>query len=150
MFTNIVCTSDLGCPIDLRSLTLTQRNIRYDRRTFSAVIWKHPSIGGTCMVFGNGKIGVNGNAKTPAEARRRVRRYARLVQKRGWPVTLNTIKIVTMSAYYRTDDPLSVDAVVRDMGATYEPELFPAAMFKREGIHFTLFSQREDSRDGDT
>jgi TATA-box binding protein (TBP) (component of TFIID and TFIIIB) len=89
------------------------------------------------MVFGNGKISVNGNVKTPSEARRRVRRYVRLVQNKGWPVTLKTIKIVTMSAYYRTDDHLSVDALVRDMGATYEP--VPAAMFKRRGIHFTCF-----------
>jgi transcription initiation factor TFIID TATA-box-binding protein len=91
------------------------------------------------MVFGNGKKSLSGNAKTPSEARRRVRRYARLVQRKGWPVTLKQIKIVTMSAYYRTEDHLSVDALVRDMEATYDPELFPAAMFKRRGIHFTCF-----------
>jgi TATA-box binding protein (TBP) (component of TFIID and TFIIIB) len=78
-------------------------------------------IGGTCMVFANGKMCVNGNAKTPTEARKRVRRYARLVQKRGWPVMLKARKVVTMSASYCTDEPLSMDALVRDMQATYDP-----------------------------
>jgi TATA-box binding protein (TBP) (component of TFIID and TFIIIB) len=91
------------------------------------------------MVFANGKMMVNGNAKTPAEARKRVRRYARLVRKRGWSVTLKAIKIVTMSASYRTDEPLSMNVLVRDMQATYDPELFAAAMFKRGGVHFTCF-----------
>jgi transcription initiation factor TFIID TATA-box-binding protein len=54
-------------------------------------------------------------------------------------MNLKPIKIVTMSAYYRIDGTLSVDAMVRDMGATYEPELFPAAMLRRAGVHFTCF-----------
>jgi transcription initiation factor TFIID TATA-box-binding protein len=133
MYTNIVRMSDLGCPIDLKCLTLTQHNIRYNPRTFNAVIWQHPVIGGRCMVFAIGKMCVNGNAKT------RVRKYARLIQKRGWPVMLKAIKIVTMSASYRTDETLSMDVLVRDMQATYEPELFAAAMFKSGGINFTCF-----------
>jgi TATA-box binding protein (TBP) (component of TFIID and TFIIIB) len=89
------------------------------------------------MVFANGKMMVNGNAKTPTEARKRVRRYAKPIQKRGWPVMLKAIKIVTMSASYRTDETLSMDALVRDMQATYDPKLFAAALYKRGGIHFT-------------
>jgi hypothetical protein len=81
MYTNIVCTADLGCTIDLRGLTMTNRNIRYNPQIFSGAIWNHPRIGGCCLVFANGKMCINGKAKTPIEARKRVRRYARLVQK---------------------------------------------------------------------
>jgi transcription initiation factor TFIID TATA-box-binding protein len=139
MYTNIVCTSDLGCVIDLRLLTMTNRNIRYSPSIFNAAIWQHPCIRGTCMIFANGKICVNGNAKTLTESRIRVRRYARIVQKRGWSVHLKPIKIVTMSAYYRIDGMLSMNDMVKYMGATYEPELFPAAMLRRAGVHFTCF-----------
>jgi TATA-box binding protein (TBP) (component of TFIID and TFIIIB) len=90
-------------------------------------------------VFANGKICVNGKVKTPNEARIRVRRYARLVQKQGASVSLKHIEIVTMSASYHTEGTLAMDVLVRDMQATYEPELFPAAMFKRDNIHFTCF-----------
>jgi len=82
---------------------------------------------------------VNGMAKTPADARRRVRRYARLVQKQGVEVSLKHIVVVTMSASYRTEGTLSMDVLVRDMGASYEPELFAAAMLKRGTVHFTCF-----------
>jgi transcription initiation factor TFIID TATA-box-binding protein len=133
--TNIVCTSDIGRRIDLKRLTRTNRNIRYDPGTFSGVIWKHPRIGGNCLTFSNGKICVNGAARSRSEARKRLRRYARLVQKQGWPF----IRIVTMSASYRADANLSMEALVRDMGASFEPELFPAAMLKRDGVHFTCF-----------
>jgi transcription initiation factor TFIID TATA-box-binding protein len=44
-----------------------------------------------------------------------------------------------MSAYYRIDGTLSMNSMVRDMGVTYEPELFPAAMMRRAGVHFTCF-----------
>jgi transcription initiation factor TFIID TATA-box-binding protein len=140
MCTNIVCTANLGCPIDLRDLTNCCENIRYNPKTFSAAFWKHLVVGGTCMIFANGKICVNGKTSTPEDAQKRVRRYARLVQKRGWPVVLKSIKIITMSAYYRVECTLSMDALVRGMNATFDPELFPAAMLKREGIHVTCFS----------
>jgi TATA-box binding protein (TBP) (component of TFIID and TFIIIB) len=92
------------------------------------------------MLFANGNMCINGKAKTPIEARKRVRRYARLVQKQGGSVkSLKHIEIVTMSASYRTEGTLSMDVLIRDMQATYEPELFPAAMFKRGIVHFTCF-----------
>ena len=39
--TNVVVQGDLGCPIDLRDLILKLTNVRYDPRTFSALIWQH-------------------------------------------------------------------------------------------------------------
>jgi TATA-box binding protein (TBP) (component of TFIID and TFIIIB) len=93
MYTNILCTADLGCIIDLRSLTMTNRNIRYNPQIFNGAIWNHPRIGGCCLVFANGNMCVNGKAKTPIEARKRVRRYARLVQELGGSVSLKHIEM---------------------------------------------------------
>jgi TATA-box binding protein (TBP) (component of TFIID and TFIIIB) len=44
-----------------------------------------------------------------------------------------------MSAYYHMDGALSKTDLVKEMGATYEPELFPAVMLRRGGVHFTCF-----------
>ena len=139
IITNIVCTCDLKCSINLRRLALTATNIRYDPKRFSAAIWQHRKIGGNCLVFSNGKICVNGKANTIEKARSRVRRYARMLLKQGWPVTLKRIKIITMSASYRLKGTLDMSVLVRGLGASYEPELFPAAMLKRESVHFTCF-----------
>jgi hypothetical protein len=62
-----------------------------------------------------------------------VRSCAGLIQKRGWPVVLKSIKIITMSSYAdKVDEALSVDALARAMGSTYEPR-FLAAMLRRDG-----------------
>ena len=137
--TNVVCSCDLGCRIDLRQLTLSCSNIRYNPKTFSGVIWQHRKIGGNCLIFSNGKISVNGKVRNISDARIRVRRYVKLIRNKGWPVTLKKIKIVTMSAYFQMEGHLNMDMLVRDMGARYEPELFPAAMLKRGSVHFTCF-----------
>ena len=51
MITNIVCHADLECSINLKDLTSKCVNIIYDPSKFPAAIWKHKTIGGTCMVF---------------------------------------------------------------------------------------------------
>ena len=139
MINNVVCKAHLNCPIDLRTLTLKTAYITYDPSRYSGAQWKHPKIGGHCMVFSTGKIMVNGKVSSISEAKRRLRRYARLIQRLGWTVTLSTIETVTVSASFKTEGPLDLNRVVRYYGGQYEPELFPAAMFKKESVHFTCF-----------
>ena len=137
--TNVVCTCDLECSINLRRLTLCATNIRYDPKRFSGAIWHHRKIGGCCLVFSNGKVCVNGKVTSIQQARIRVRKYARQLFKMEWQVTLKTIRVVTVSAYYRLNGTLDMNVLVRELGANYEPELFPAAMLKRHSVHFTCF-----------
>lgn len=91
------------------------------------------------MVFSTGKLTVNGKSKSIAEAKLRVRRYARLIQRLGWPVTLNSIDVVTVSASFKTEGPLDLYKVARYYNGHYDPELFPAAMFTKDDVHFTCF-----------
>ena len=139
MITNIVCHTDLQCSINLKDLTSKCVNIIYDPSRFPAAIWKHKTIGGTCMVFSNGKLMVNGKIKSIREARQRVRRYARLLQKIGCHITLKRIVISTISAFYKLDGPLDVYRLAQHYGGSYEFERFPATMFIKDTIHFTCF-----------
>jgi len=139
MISNVVCTTDLNCEIDLRTLAKDNRNIVYDPTSYSGARWKHPKIGGHCMVFTTGKLIVNGKIKSVGDAKRRLRRYARLIQRQGWPVKLTGIKVVTISASFKTAGPLDLIKVVRYYGGQYDPEVFPAAMFIKDSIHFTCF-----------
>lgn len=139
MITNIVCNADLQCPIDLKLLTLRCGNITYNPQNFSAAIWRHKRIGGTCMVFDNGKIMVNGKVNSTKEAKQRLRRYARLIQKLGWKIYLKQIVISTISAFFKLDGPVDVLKLVPYYNGAYESELFPAAMFVKDSIHFTCF-----------
>ena len=139
MITNIVCHTDLGCSINLKDLTSKCVNIIYDPSKFPAAIWKHKTIGGTCMVFSNGKLMINGKINSIREAKQRMRRYARLLQKIGWHVTLKRIVISTISAFYKLDGPLDVYGLAQHFGGSYEAQWFPAVMFVKNTIHFTCF-----------
>ena len=139
MITNVVCTSTLNCDIDLRTLVGKTTNIIYDPAKYSGASWKHPKIGGHCNVYSTGKLTVNGKVQSIREAKRRLRRYARCIQKYGWNVTLSEIKIVTISASFKTCGPLNLYNIIKHYSGGYEPELFPAAMFTKDSIHFTCF-----------
>ena len=92
------------------------------------------------MLSRSGKLMCNGGAKSVPEAKKRMRRYARLIQRLDYPVKLSNLRVVTMSAVHTTSHPLNLERVAKEINALYEPELFPAVMFKRYKIHFTCFS----------
>ncbi len=52
---------------------------------------------------------------------------------------MNTIKLATMSASYKLCSKLNLETVIRIYNGSYEPELFPAAMFRKGTVHFTCF-----------
>ena len=134
--TNVVVQAHLNCNLNLRELVGVLTNVRYDPVKFSGLIWQHRRIGGNCLLFANGKINCNGKCSSIQEGIRRLRRYARLLQRKGCPVRLSNVRVLTVSASHRFDDRVTLDCIPFDF--KYDPELFPAIMFKRQGIHFTL------------
>ena len=131
--TNVVVQGDLGCTFDLKELTNQLTNVRYDPKSFSGVIWQHKKIGGNCLIFSNGKINTNGKCSTFREGTQRLRRYARLLQRMGYAIRLNRVRLITASACHRLSGKINPAS----FSEGYEPELFPALMFKRDGLHFT-------------
>jgi TATA-box binding protein (TBP) (component of TFIID and TFIIIB) len=89
--TNVVVQADLGYSLDLRVLTYQLTNARYDPKVFSAVVWQHRKIGGNCLLFSNGKINCNGKCLSLQDGQRRLRRYARKLQKMDYPVRLTNV-----------------------------------------------------------
>jgi transcription initiation factor TFIID TATA-box-binding protein len=136
--TNVVCAGELGCPIDLQQLTRHIWNAQYDPKQFG-VIWQHRRIGGNCLVFSNGKINCNGKCASFKEERERLRKYARLIQKLGWNVHLQNLTYPTASAVHELSNPIKLERIPDGAGFRYEPEIFPALMVRRDGIHFTCY-----------
>jgi transcription initiation factor TFIID TATA-box-binding protein len=136
--TNTLCSSNLGCTFDLSDLCGKISNGIYNPKKFPALIWHHRNIKAKCLLFRTGYISLNG-AKTMEEARKCIRQYARLLQKMGYQVKLTKIKLNTMSAVHQLSGPVNYIDIVNALQATYEPEIFTAAMLKREGVHFTIF-----------
>ena len=133
--TNVVVQGDLGCIICLRELSYKLTDVRYDPRKFPAVIWQHRKIGGNALVFSNGKINCNGKCSSLQDGRRRLRRYARILQKLGNAINLRNVRVITASAAHRLNGRIDPQHLPQDF--SYEPEFFPAVMFRRSGLHFT-------------
>ena len=132
--TNVVVQGELGCMFDLRDLTLIITNARYNPRSFSALIWQHRKIGGNCLLFSNGQINCNGKCASLEQGRRRLRQYARILQKLGYEIELKNVRVVTASASHHLSGNIDPSRLPREF--SYEPELFPAVMFRRRGIHY--------------
>ena len=94
-------------------------------------------------MFANGVINSNGKASSFREGRKRLCRYARLLQKYGCPVYLTDAKIITVSASHTLSGGLDLYRLAGDRSLLYEPEIFPALNFKIEGVNFCCFHTGE-------
>ena len=135
--TNVVYQANLNVKIDLSCLVHQLHNVRYNPRIFPGLIYQNRKIGGNCLIFSNGKINCNGACSDFDSGVKRLRRYARIVQRLGYVVRLSEVRLVTASAVHKLSGRINVKSLSRIPDFQYNPELFPAAMLRRQGIHFT-------------
>lgn len=81
------------------------------------------------MLFSNGIIVCNGSASGLEERRPELRRYARKLQKLGFPVRLREVQILIASACHSPSAGLDLKAVAEERTTMQDPELFPALDF---------------------
>jgi transcription initiation factor TFIID TATA-box-binding protein len=86
IYRNIVSTVNLGCQLDLKRIALQARNAEYNPKRFAAVIMRIRSPRTTALIFSSGKMVCTG-AKSEEDSIQAARRYARVIQKLGFPVT---------------------------------------------------------------
>ena len=129
--THTVYETQLNTHLDLRQIASRSRDVVYTRHRFNVLRWKDRRVGGTCMIYKNGKIIHHGT-------KQQLRRYLRLVQKLGIHIDVKPIKLVTQSAVACLPN-VNYNLLVKNLGANYEPELFHAVQLRRHKMHFTIF-----------
>lgn len=137
--TNMVVQTQLHVQLNLKKLARTLVDVKYNPRTFSALIWHHKKIGGSCLVFNNGHIICQGS-KSYEQARLRIRKYARKLQQCGYVVRLSPIQLLTASALANVQTSLNLKDVALFMNGAFEPEIFNGAVFHRGRVHFACFA----------
>ena len=106
------------------------RDAKYNPKTFSAICWNHQKIGGSCLLFNNGKMVCHG-AKSMKDARIIVRQYARLVQKAGYAIRLSPTLVITALALADIGKPIDLGIARKYIPlSSWEPEIFNALVFK--------------------
>ena len=80
---------NLGCKLDLKRIALQARNAEYNPKRFAAVIMRIRAPRTTALIFSSGKMVCTG-AKSEEDSIQAARRYARVIQKLGFPVKFNS------------------------------------------------------------
>ncbi|NXK26321.1 TBPL2 protein, partial [Arenaria interpres] len=128
---NIVSTVNLACKLDLRHIVLHARNAEYNPKRFAAVIMRIREPRTTALIFSSGKLICTG-AKSEEQSRVAARKFARVVQKLGFPVRFLNFKIQNMvgSCDVRFTIRLETLALTHRQFCSYEPELFPGLVYR--------------------
>ncbi|XP_039722468.1 TATA box-binding protein-like 2 isoform X1 [Pteropus medius] len=128
---NIVSTANLACKLDLKKIALHAKNAEYNPKRFAAVIMRIREPRTTALIFSSGKMVCTG-AKSEEQSRLAARKYARVVQKLGFPARFLDFKIQNMvgSCDVRFSIRLEGLVLTHQQFSSYEPELFPGLIYR--------------------
>ncbi|XP_044128663.1 TATA box-binding protein-like 2 [Bufo gargarizans] len=128
---NIVSTVNLACKLDLKKIALHARNAEYNPKRFAAVIMRIREPRTTALIFSSGKMVCTG-AKSEDQSRLAARKYARVVQKLGFPAKFLDFKIQNMVGSCDVKFPIRLEGLVltHQQFSSYEPELFPGLIYR--------------------
>lgn len=128
---NIVSTVNLNCKLDLKRIALHARNAEYNPKRFAAVIMRIREPRTTALIFSSGKMVCTG-AKSEEDSRLAARKYARIIQKLGFPAKFLDFKIQNMVGSCDVKFPIRLEGLVLTHSnfSSYEPELFPGLIYR--------------------
>lgn len=140
---NVVATFNLGVDhLDLRAIALRKPFIEYNPQKFAAATLRIRKPRTTALAFASGNMVCTG-AKTETEARLAGRKYVRILQKHGIPVSFRNFKIQNIVASAEIPHCLKLMELSRAYGpyVSYEPDLFPGLVFRTTSpkLVFLLF-----------
>ncbi|XP_027027913.1 TATA box-binding protein-like 2 isoform X1 [Tachysurus fulvidraco] len=136
---NIVSTVNLACPLDLKAIALQARNAEYNPKRFAAVIMRIREPRTTALIFSSGKMVCTGAKRfalianiSEEQSRLAARKYARVVQKLGFPAKFLDFKIQNMVGSCDVCFPIRLEGLVltHQQFSSYEPELFPGLIYR--------------------
>ncbi|KAK0420487.1 hypothetical protein QR680_014713 [Steinernema hermaphroditum] len=128
---NIVSTVNLGVQLDLKKIALQARNAEFNPKRFAAVIMRIRDPRTTALIFSSGKMVCTG-AKSEEASRLAARKYARIVQKLGFPAKFTEFKVQNMVGSCDVKFPIQLEGIclMHNQFSTYEPELFPGLIYR--------------------
>ncbi|KAJ1653554.1 TATA-binding protein (TBP), partial [Dispira simplex] len=112
---NIVATVNLDCRLDLKTIALHARNAEYNPKRFAAVIMRIREPKTTALIFASGKMVVTG-AKSEDDSKLASRKYARIVQKLGFPAKFTDFKIQNIVGSCDVKFPIRLEGLAFNHG----------------------------------
>eukprot|EP00668_Euglena_longa_P029234 GGOE01036578.1.p1 GENE.GGOE01036578.1~~GGOE01036578.1.p1 ORF type:complete len:254 (+),score=87.71 GGOE01036578.1:100-861(+) len=127
---NVVTACWLGTALELKDIAVKARNAEFNPKKFPACVIRLPEPRATALVFKSGKMIVTGAKDFPA-AKRATKKFALLIRRLGFDVTLRQFRISNMVGTMDVKLPVAVEQFAAQFQAEthYEPEIFPGAMY---------------------
>ncbi|XP_030610443.1 TATA-box-binding protein-like [Archocentrus centrarchus] len=97
---NVFSTVNLGCRLDLHSIARNMWNVEYNPKSFKGLIMRNRAPKATVIMFASGKMTCFVR-ESIMMARLMARRFARKLQKFGFPVRFLNFKIQNLMATYK-------------------------------------------------
>ncbi|EDW35132.1 GL24756 [Drosophila persimilis] len=128
---NIVATFSVNCELDLKTINSRTRNSEYSPKRFRGVIMRMHSPRCTALIFRTGKIICTG-ARNERDADIGSRKFARILQKLGFPVKFMEYKLQNIVATVDLRFPIRLENLnqVHGQFSSYEPEMFPGLIYR--------------------
>ncbi|KAM8717395.1 hypothetical protein ACLKA7_004141 [Drosophila subpalustris] len=128
---NIVATFSVDCELDLKTINSRTRNSEYSPKRFRGVIMRMHSPRCTALIFRTGKVICTG-ARNEMEANLGSRKFARIIQKLGFPVKFMDYKLQNIVATVDLRFPIRLENLnqVHGQFSSYEPEMFPGLIYR--------------------
>jgi len=101
--------------LDLQHIANGARNAEYNPKRFAAVIMRIRDPKTTALVFASGKMVCTG-AKSEEHSRLAARKYARIVQKLGFPARFKDFKIQNMVGSCDVKFPIRLEGLAMVSG----------------------------------
>ncbi|KAK3688201.1 Tbp1 transcription initiation factor [Podospora appendiculata] len=145
--TNVVCTANTNCLLDLNFLARNCRNVQYNKKRFHALIMRIRDPRTTALVFARGKIVVTG-AKSQAMGHLAARKHMRALQKCGFNVRFKDFKVQNFVASCTLGFTVRLEGLVaaHHLFCYYEPELFPGVVFRMVNPRVVFLVFHSDGR----
>ncbi|XP_053958242.1 TBP-related factor isoform X1 [Anastrepha ludens] len=128
---NVVATVSVACELNLQDINFRTRNSEYTPSRFHGVVMRMREPRCTALIFRTGKIICTG-ARNEAEASLGARKFARILQKLGYPVKFADFKLQNIVATVDLRFPIRLENLNQMHGqfSSYEPELFPGLIYR--------------------
>ena len=143
---NVVASASLKHPVDLDAIVMAFPHVEYRPQVFPGLAFKLKKPKTCTLIFNSGRMVCTG-AKSERKARNAIMKVARELKKGGITITGKPeIRIQNIVASGSLGAPVDVEDLCQRHRAggnlMYEPEQFPAAIYRMESPHvvFLLFS----------
>lgn len=139
---NLVATADLGQPVDLVAVSRLEHVI-FDQDVYGGRVayLKAPCMFGKVNIFFSGKM-ISVGTRGEDEARHDLEYTRDLLVDEGVVKPVELVFITRNIVAILVLDHVDLEALADELGAVYEPEQFPAAIYKIENPNttFLIFS----------